>query len=143
MKVPYTTHIGANATYADIDPKLKAQALSTLQRGVNAFLELSNVNPDYRDLLFGAYPVYGRHTAAGPGKYNSLASFAGGLLNQHLYNPKKDISVKMLPGITLACRLFREMLGPTYLEFDFELVRNSGKPPSDDGDLFEYSKFLT
>lgn len=140
MKVPYTTHFGGKTIYADMDAKHKAQVLNTLQRGVNALMELSNINADYQDLLFGPYPEYGKHTAAGANRYNSLASFAGGLLNQHLSNPKKDISVKMLPGITLATRLFREVISTDYLEYEF-VREDQNKPRNPAGSPFEWGNY--
>ena len=97
----------ANTTYADISMGEKTMMLSDLTKTFYQLLEKSNYDSQVKDVLYLQESAFNKHmTAPTRGVNNCLASFMSGLLSQHHNNPTKDISTKMLEGITLASRIF-------------------------------------
>jgi hypothetical protein len=93
-----------------------------LNNGLYEALEISNYNNNVRDAIFTQDKVFNKHLASGNPKINNCAvSFLSGLLKQHNGNTGKDISVKMLPGITLVTQLLNT-INPIYSIYTFEEV---------------------
>lgn len=123
--IQYTTHLGGKATYSSIPLNDKLPMLKELHNGLFESLELSNYNQDVRDALYSQDPTFNKHIASGDPKINNCTvSFLSGLLKQHNGNTGKDISVKMLPGITLVSRLFNH-IDPKYTIYTFEKIEHA------------------
>ena len=120
MKIPYTTHTGGNTTYIDISASHTSLIRHQIQRGLNEMNERANYETPVRNLLLGKYEAFGKHGATNNREYNCLGSFLGGLCNQIMANPKKDFSIKNIPGLELASRVMNEYLGNQYIVFEFE-----------------------
>ena len=97
----------ANTTYADISMGEKTLMLSDLTKTFYKQLEASNYDDSTREVLFQQDKAFNKHLSAPKrGTNNCLVSFMSGLLSQHHNTPGKDISIKMLEGITLASKIF-------------------------------------
>lgn len=106
--VRYTKKItSANTVYTAIDSADMAVLLMTLRKGLFDLLEKSNYDSAARDFLSHQDETFRKHLNAGKHVHNSLGSFLGGLLAQHEGNTTKDLSEKMLAGITLASKVFQ------------------------------------
>tara|TARA_R110000772_G_scaffold205144_4_gene315391 strand:- start:1125 stop:1628 length:504 start_codon:yes stop_codon:yes gene_type:complete len=120
--IQYTTHKGGNATYSDIPLTDKLGLLKMLNNGLYEALEISNYNSNVLSAIFTQDATFNKHIVSGDPKINNCAvSFLSGLLKQHAGNTGKDISVKMLPGITLATQLLNK-INPAYTIYTFDEV---------------------
>lgn len=123
--IQYTTHKGGNATYSDIPLNDKLALLKMLNNGLYEALEISNYDGNVLGAMFTQDATFNKHLASGNPKTNNCAvSFLSGLLKQHNGNTGKDISVKMLPGITLATQLLNK-INPIYTIYTFEEVEHA------------------
>ena len=109
LKINYRTkHTNANTIYTTIAKDDVRRIMNTLSIGLYKMIQRSNFDERAVEFLHTQHKMFRKHTDAGKGQYNTLGSFVGGLLEQHQYDDKKDISEKMLEGITLATSVFND-----------------------------------
>ena len=119
ITISHTTHAGGNTRYARMTKKETELVIETLHEGLLEMLEISNYKPHIRVMMHNDSPVLGKHTAAGKGRYNSMASFISGILKQFRVNANRDIAEKYLEGITLCTELFQQEISNTYPIIEF------------------------
>jgi len=95
----------ARTSYAKISHTDKHHILKNLQEGLNHLNELSNMDEAYLDLLTTRSKYFGKHPNSGKGIHNSIGSFIGGILNQHVH-ANRDFSMPTLKGIEVASEFF-------------------------------------
>ena len=108
----------ASTVYADIDVTTKTMMLEDIHQGYLTLLERANYDAQTRQLPSYQDVSFRKHQASGdPRLYNSLQSFLAGLLRQHLNKPNKDISTKMLEGLTIASQVLKGLGASEAYEF--------------------------
>ena len=123
--IEYTTHKGGTAVYSNIPLQEKLSMLKEMEMAFFEAMEISNYDEEIRQALFSQDKDFNKHTASGNSTTNNCsASFLSGLFRQHRGNTGKDISVKMLPGISLASKLMN-LINPKYTVYTFEEVEHT------------------
>lgn len=109
----------ASTVYADIDITTKTMMLEDIHQGYLTVLERANYDAQTRELLSYQDKCFRKHVASGDKTlYNSLQSFLAGLLRQHLNKPNKDISTKMLEGLSIASQVLNRLGASEAYEFE-------------------------
>ena len=122
----------ANTIYADIDLNTKTMMLDDVAQGFYSLLERANYDPTVSQALRTQHKSFRKHIASGDKTLNnSLQSFLAGLLKQHHNKPNKDISTKMLEGLTLASALMNELEVSEAYEFEKQSSRRVQNTPFD------------
>jgi len=100
----------ASTVYADINKAEKLYMLDQISRAYYELIERTNYNDIALLSFHQQHKLFRKHIASGNRRLNnSLGSFLAGLLRQHLNKPDKDISTKMLDGISLATEILSEL----------------------------------
>lgn len=101
----------ANTIYADITVADKMLMLDKISKTFYEVLEKANYDTAIKKALFHKDPIFRKHLSSGQKNLdNSLVSFLSGLLKQHYNNPNKDISTKMLQGISFATEVLNHIV---------------------------------
>ena len=100
----------ANTIYADINAGDKLMMIDTLAKAYYELIERTNYDDVALQVLHKRDKIFRKHIAADKHTHNSLGSFLAGILKQHYGNPNKDVSTRMLEGISLASQVL-EALG--------------------------------
>ena len=109
--IPYSDKFtSANTIYADIDTNTKTMMLDDIVTGFYSLLERANYDSEASDALQFQHKIFRKHTTSGDKTLNnSLQSFLAGLLKQHYNKPDKDISTKMLEGLSIASQALNKL----------------------------------
>lgn len=100
----------ASTLYADIDKAEKLYMLEQISRAYYELIERTNYDDIALQAFHTQHKLFRKHQSSGNRKLNnSLGSFLAGLLRQHLSKPDKDISTKMLEGISLATEVINQL----------------------------------
>ena len=132
LKISYQTkHTTANTLYTIITKADLRKIMHTLSIGLYKMLQRSNYDDRAVEFLHEQHKIYRYHKEAGKNNFNTLGSFVGGLLEQHQFDDNKDISEKMLDGITIATSVFNHFdeTSPV-IEFTHEGVHAQREPDS-------------
>lgn len=104
----------AKTVYADIDQLEKTMMLDSIHQAFMQALEDANYKMNVRKALLEPYADFRKHIASGDPKLNnSLQSFLSGLMRQHYNKPNKDLSTKMLKGLSIASAVLEHLGYPT------------------------------
>lgn len=99
----------ANTIYADINAADKLLMIDTLAKAYYELIERTNYDDVALQVFHKRDKTFRKHIAADKHTHNSLGSFLAGILKQHYGNPNKDISTKMLEGVSLASQVLNAL----------------------------------
>lgn len=110
MNIKYTT-FNPTDTFVGVKITMQEQeeVLRILRRGLFDLVQRANYDPNAKSFLLERHPAYKKQTESPCGTFphNTLASFVGGILEQHeAYLKRRHFSEPQLEGISLASAVF-------------------------------------